>query len=69
MLLAVEAGLATCAQECWAVYPETIRSFLGTPDERMLFTGMSIGYEDVSDAANTVRTSRAPSNEWLTTHG
>jgi nitroreductase len=69
MLLAVEAGLATCAQECWAVYPETIRSFLGTPDERMLFTGMSIGYEDTSDLANTVRTSRAPSNEWLTVHG
>lgn len=68
MLLAVEAGLATCAQECWAVYPQTIRSFLGTPDERMLFTGMSIGYEDSSDAANTVRTSRAPTNEWLTLH-
>ena len=68
MLLAVEAGLATCAQECWAVYPQTIRSFLGTPDERMLFTGMSIGYEDTSDAANTVRTSRAPTNEWLTLH-
>ena len=69
MLLAVEAGLATCAQECWAVYPETIRNFLGTPEERMLFTGMSIGYEDTSDAANTVRTSRAPSKEWLTLHG
>jgi nitroreductase len=68
MLLAVEAGLATCAQECWAVYPETIRSFLDTPEERMLFTGMSIGYEDSSDAANTVRTSRAPTNEWLTLH-
>jgi nitroreductase len=68
MLLCVEAGLATCAQECWAVYPQTIRSFLGTPDERMLFTGMSIGYEDTSDAANTVRTSRAPTNEWLTLH-
>jgi nitroreductase len=69
MLLAVEVGLATCAQECWAVYPETIRTFLGTPEERMLFTGMSIGYEDSSDAANAVRTSRAPSNEWLTLHG
>jgi nitroreductase len=68
MLLCVEAGLATCAQECWAVYPETIRTFLGTPEERMLFTGMSIGYEDTSDAANTVRTSRAPTNEWLTLH-
>ena len=36
MLLAVEAGLATCPQECWAMYPETIERFLGTPADRML---------------------------------
>jgi nitroreductase len=68
MLLCAEAGLATCAQECWAVYPQTIRAFLGTPDERMLFTGMSIGYEDPADPANAVRASRAPSQEWLSVH-
>jgi nitroreductase len=68
MLLCAEAGLATCAQECWAVYPQTIRAFLGTPDERMLFTGMSIGYEDPADPANAVRASRAPSEEWLSMH-
>jgi nitroreductase len=68
MLLCVEAGLATCAQECWAVYPETIRRFLGTPDERMLFTGMSIGYEDTADPSNAVRASRAPAQEWLSIH-
>ncbi|MFA6116045.1 MAG: nitroreductase [Sphingomonas sp.] len=66
MLLAVEAGLATCAQECWAVYPETITGFLGTPPERMLFCGMSIGYEDESEPANRLRTARAPEGEWLT---
>jgi nitroreductase len=51
-----------------AVYPQTIRAFLGTPDERMLFTGMSIGYEDPADPANAVRASRAPSEEWLSMH-
>ena len=66
MLLAVEAGLATCAQECWAMYPETITGFLGTPENRMLFCGMAIGYEDVGAPANRLRTSRAPSEEWLT---
>jgi nitroreductase len=66
MLLAVEAGLATCAQECWAMYPETITGFLGTSDERMLFCGMSIGYEDVEEPANRLRSARAPSEEWLT---
>ncbi|MGH6617749.1 nitroreductase [Sphingomonas sp.] len=66
MLLAVEAGLATCPQECWAVYPETITSFLGTPAERMLFCGMAIGYEDTEEPANRLRSSRAPEEEWLT---
>lgn len=69
MLLAVEQGLATCAQECWAIYPQTVRSFLGTPEERMLFCGMAVGYEDPAEPANRLRTTRAPSSEWLTVHG
>jgi nitroreductase len=66
MLLAVEAGLATCAQECWAVYPETVTKFLDTPAERMLFCGMAIGYEDTAEPANRLRAARAPEKEWLT---
>jgi nitroreductase len=65
MLLAVEEGLATCAQECWAVYPETVRQFLGTPDERMLFCGMAIGFEDKNDPANQMRSARADAGDWL----
>ena len=65
MLLAVSEGLATCPQECWAIYPETVKRFLGTPDERMLFCGMAIGYEDKSEPANALRTERADSAEWL----
>ncbi len=65
MLLAVEAGLATCPQECWAIYPRTVEAFLGTPVERMLFCGMAIGYEDTDEPANRLRTERAPEGEWL----
>ena len=66
MLLAVEAGLATCAQECWAVFPEAVTNFLGTPPERMLFCGMAIGFEDKAEPANRLRSPRAPEAEWLT---
>ena len=69
MLLAVEAGLATCPQECWAMYPETIERFLGTPAERMLFCGMAIGYEDPDEPANRLRTQRADEGEWLKLRG
>lgn len=65
MLLAVEAGLGTCAQECWAMYPRTVEGFLGTPPERMLFCGMAIGYEDPAEPANRLRSERAPVGEWL----
>ena len=68
MLLAVETGLATCPQECWAMYPETVTRELGTPPERMLFCGMAIGYENVEEAANRLRSERAPEDEWLTMH-
>lgn len=65
MLLAVEAGLATCAQECWAMYPDTVGAFLDLPPERMVFCGMAIGYEDASAPANALRSARAPEAEWL----
>jgi len=65
MLLAVEAGLATCAQECWAMYPQTVTTFLGTPPERMLFCGMAVGYEDTAAPANALRTERADAGEWM----
>ena len=69
MLLAVEAGLGTCAQECWAIYPGTIRTFLGTPADRMLFCGMAIGYEDRRVPANRLHSDRAPVTEWAQFHG
>ena len=66
MLLAVEAGLATCPQECWAVFPNTVEAFLGTPAERMLFCGVAIGYENPDEAVNRLRSPRAAEEEWLT---
>ena len=69
MLLAVEAGLATCPQECWAMYPDTVGAVIETPPERMLFCGVAIGYEDTTEPANRTRSERAPVGEWLTVRG
>ena len=60
MLLLRGEGLDSCAQECWAIYPKTIGSFLSLPAERMLFTGMSIGYADPDHALEGFMTERAP---------
>jgi nitroreductase len=67
-LLLCEAGLDSCPQECWAVYPKTIGAFLNLPEDRILWTGMAIGYKDPNDPANALATKRAPSSEWLIEH-
>ena len=68
MLLFVEHGLASCPQECWAIYPETVTTFLGTPEHRMLFCGMAIGFEDTAEPANALRSERAPLSQWADFH-
>ena len=64
MLLAREAGLDTCPQEYWARYPQTIATFLGLPDDHMVFAGMGMGYRDEAHPINTLRTSRDPFEVW-----
>jgi nitroreductase len=60
MLLAVEAGLDTCAQEFWSQLPETVGGFLGLDDDHLLFAGMALGYRDDDAPINSLRTRRAP---------
>lgn len=64
MLLAVERGLATCAQEYWARYPQTLTEVLNLPADHMIFSGMALGYADESAPINTLRTRRDPFEVW-----
>lgn len=64
MLLLREEGLDSCAQECWAMYPETMGKFLNIPPHRMLFTGMAIGYADPEAPANRLVAERAEPDEF-----
>ena len=69
MLLAAEAGLATCAQEFWARYPSTVAKFVGLPDDHMVFSGMALGYADESHPINGWRTRRDPLEVWAELRG
>ncbi|MCB2072396.1 MAG: nitroreductase [Novosphingobium sp.] len=66
MLLAVERGLATCPQEIWSVWPQTVARVTGMPEELLLFAGMSLGYEDTSSPMNSYRTEREPLESFAT---
>ena len=69
MLLLRSQGLDSCPQECWAAYPETVREFIGIPPERMLFTGMSIGYANREHPVNGLQTERAAVDTFARFHG
>lgn len=64
MLLAVEAGLGTCAQEYWAVRHGAVRSFVNAPDHEMLFCGMAVGHIDHDAPVNQLVTRRMPLDQW-----
>ncbi|MGB5758098.1 MAG: nitroreductase [Acidimicrobiales bacterium] len=66
MLLAVEAGLATCPQEAWAMWSGAVAEFVGAPDDEMLFCGMAIGHPDPAAAVNRLESERMPFQQWAT---
>jgi nitroreductase len=69
MLLAVEEGLHTCAQEAWSRFPQTLRRHLGLRDEEMVFSGMALGFADAAHPINRWRSSRAEFDEVATLKG
>lgn len=66
MLLAVERGLGTCAQEAWATWYKSVGEFISIPENEMLFAGMALGYPDPDAPVNTLRTERADLSEIAT---
>jgi nitroreductase len=69
MLLAVERGLDTCAQEFWARLPQAVGAALKLPEHEMLFSGMALGYRDDSHPINALRTRRDPFDAFATMIG
>ena len=66
MLLAEEAGLATCAQEAWATHAEAVTELLGLPDELMVFCGVAIGHADTAAPVNSLRSERLELDRFVT---
>jgi nitroreductase len=64
MLLAVEKGLDTCAQEFWAHYHQIVHDHIGLPEGHMLFCGMALGYRDEAAPVNNWRSRRDDFEAW-----
>lgn len=64
MLLATEAGLATCPQEYWTVRHAAVQEFVGAPADEMLFCAVAVGHADVSAPINSLVSERMPLDQW-----
>lgn len=69
MLLAVEQGLATCAQGFWRRYEHALTEHLQIPKPYCIAFGVALGYEDTTAPINTLRANRAPLEEWAQLRG
>ena len=69
MLLAVAAGLDTCAQEAWSQFPRTIARHLDLGEHEMLFSGMALGYRDATHPINSLRTRREALEDFTVIRG
>ena len=66
MLLAVEAGLDTCAQEAWAMRSQAVAEFVQADEDLMLFCGMAIGKRNPEAPVNTLYSDREDLETWAT---
>tara|TARA_R110000868_G_scaffold380784_1_gene646943 strand:+ start:114468 stop:115130 length:663 start_codon:yes stop_codon:yes gene_type:complete len=67
MLAAMELGLATCPQRSISYFPDAIRETLGEPfQNKLLVTGMALGYPDTDHPVNNYRTQREAVNDFTT---
>lgn len=57
-------GLHTCPQAAFAPYHKALRPILGMDDAEVLVCGVALGHEDVTKPENSLKTERAPLDEW-----
>lgn len=69
MLAAEEKGLATCAQEAWMTRHKTIAKTLALPEHQRIWCGLALGHADPDAAVNTLRSERAPVEDFAVFEG
>jgi nitroreductase len=64
MLLAEEAGLATCAQEAWSIKADSVKKFVQADSDEILFCGIALGHKDNNHPINTLKSNRMSLDHW-----
>jgi nitroreductase len=69
MLLARAHGLHTCPQQAWVAFHKTIRAHLKLPDGWIVYSGVSLGFEDPDAPINQWRSPREPLDSFAVFEG
>lgn len=68
-LAALERGVQSCMQEAWARMRAPLAAHFALPDSEMIYCGMALGHADMSKPVNTLRSDRAPVDEFASFRG
>lgn len=63
-LVALERGVQSCMQEAWARMRKPLHAHFGLDESEMVYCGMALGYADMTKPVNTLRSDRAPVDEF-----
>lgn len=62
-LAAIERGVSSCMQECWAMLRQPLHKHFALAQSEMIYCGMALGYSDASAPVNALRSERASVDE------
>jgi len=68
-LAALERGVSSCMQEAWGRVRATLKTHFALGETEMIYCGMALGYADEAAAVNTLRSDRAPVDEFARFEG
>jgi nitroreductase len=68
-LAALERGVSSCMQEAWATLRLSLKSHFALDEHELVYCGMALGYADETAAVNSLRSERAPVEEFATFRG
>jgi nitroreductase len=68
-LAALERGVSSCMQEAWATLRLSLKSHFALDEHECVYCGMALGYADKTAAVNSLRSERAPVEEFASFRG
>jgi nitroreductase len=68
-LAALERGVSSCMQEAWATLRRSLKTHFALAEHEMIYCGMALGYADPTAAVNSLRSERAPVEEFASFRG